>query len=266
MQLYTREDLLKRAWVADARQADLMIDAIAASYNGDINNFNCLINTVANLHWMAEALKCTDPDSFISQQLLSSEEHLQVNKLLFDIYNDNQTYTVTINQIVSGTQQSVTFSYTTSFGNDLDTVLNYFVNQIDTNSTIDVTAELANEPSAIKIIAEPGSAVFTTTGLSLITSVQIEHGGIENIYTTEETPINRCLTDENIQGIILKIERITGSLCGCDVNELVNDSIPAIIKYTGNVYPISLGPHQVIFTPTIDPDFNIQDFNLLDFN
>jgi|LakMenE18May11ns_1017448.scaffolds.fasta_scaffold9959202_6 hypothetical protein len=57
MDLYTREDVLKRAWVADAKQADLMIDAIAASYRGDIDEFHCLINTVANIHWMSEALK-----------------------------------------------------------------------------------------------------------------------------------------------------------------------------------------------------------------
>jgi hypothetical protein len=34
-----------------------MIDAIAASYRGDIDEFHCLINTVANIHWMSEALK-----------------------------------------------------------------------------------------------------------------------------------------------------------------------------------------------------------------
>jgi len=175
MQLYTREDLLKRAWVADARQADLMIDAIASSYNGDIDAFNCQMNTVANLLWLVEALKCTDPESIITTT---------------------------------------------------------FVQQITPES---------------------------------------------NEYTTTETPINRCITDENIQGIVLKIERIVGSLCGCDPSELVDDTIPDIIKYTRyNLYPIAGGPVQIIsiggiIPPPIVPeppvivDFNIQDFNPLDF-
>lgn len=57
MNLYTEEDLQKRAWIADSIQADIMIDAIEASYKGDTDLFHCLMNKVANLHWLSESLK-----------------------------------------------------------------------------------------------------------------------------------------------------------------------------------------------------------------
>jgi hypothetical protein len=125
MQLYTREDVLKRAWIADSKQADLMIDAIAASYNGDVDQFNCIFSSVANLHWLSEAIKCYNfPD--------------------FD------------------------------------------PNDFDDNDF------LANAQN--------------------------------------------CLTQENLEGIILRIENIVGSLCGCSPSSLTDDSIPDIIKYTDEKY------------------------------
>ena len=276
MQLYTREDLLKRAWVADARQADLMIDAIAASYNGDINNFNCLINTVANLHWMAEALKCTDPDSIKTQTVLSTEEVLQVSELEFAAYVNFVAYDITINQQVGNTPVSVSFSYSTAPPNNINTVLNYFLNEINTNTLLNVTAALGTNPNTIIVTAGSGDPVFATISLQRITSVEVVDGEEINKISIEETPVNRCLTDENIQGIVLKTERITGPLCGCDPNELIDDTIPDIIKYSNeNIYPIQGGPIQVvsvgvIIPPPINPldefnDFQIQDFNPLDF-
>lgn len=126
MQLYTREDVLKRAWIADSKQADLMIDAIAASYSGNVDQFNCLMNSVANLHWLSEALKC------------------------YRVVGD------------------------------------FDINDFDNND-------------------------FNVTGLN-------------------------CLTQENLQGIILNIENTVGSLCGCDPAALINDSLPDIIKYTDERY------------------------------
>ena len=276
MQLYTKDDLLRRAWVADARQADMMIDAIAASYNGDLGTFGCIMNGVANLHWLTESLKCVDPSSTVTKTLLSTEEQLQITELLFSDYNDGQTYSLTITQDVSGTTQTVTFSFTTSPGDDMDTVLAYFQNEIDTNAIIDVAAEVSAEPNRVILTARTGSPVFTVTLLSFIVATDNQNGGVVSDYTTVETPVGRCLTDENISGIVLKIERMVGSLCGCDPNDLIDDTLPDVVKYTNpSIYPIEGGPLQTISIGTLVPppivpepekvDFNIQDFNPLDF-
>jgi hypothetical protein len=276
MQLYTKDDLLKRAWVADARQADMMIDAIAASYNGDLGTFDCIINGVANLHWLTESLKCTDPSSTVTQTLLSSTEHLQVTELLFDPYVDFIQYDLTINQEVAGVYQSVTFSFTTGPGDDMSIVLAYFLGEINTSTIIDITAELGDDPDTLILTANSGSPIFTTTPLQFITATETQDGGLEEVYTTVETPVGRCLTDDNISGIVLKIERMVGSLCGCDPNDLIDDTLPDVVKYTNpSIYPIEGGPLQVISIGTLVPppiipipevvDFNIQDFNPLDF-
>lgn len=276
MQLYTKDDLLKRAWVADARQADMMIDAIAASYNGDLGSFDCIMNKVANLHWMSEALKCTDPSSTVVKTLLSTTEELQVTELLFDPYVDFIQYDLTINQEVAGVYQSVTFSFTTGPGDDMSIVLAYFLGEINTSTIIDITAELSDDPDTLILTANSGSPIFTTTPLQFITATETQDGGLEEVYTTVETPVGRCLTDENISGIVLKIERMVGSLCGCDPNDLIDDTLPDVVKYTNpSIYPIEGGPLQVISIGAIIPppiipipevvDFNIQDFNPLDF-
>jgi hypothetical protein len=276
MQLYTKDDLLKRAWVADARQADMMIDAIAASYNGDLGTFDCIINGVANLHWLTESLKCTDPSSTVTQTLLSSTEHLQVTELLFDPYVDFIQYDLTINQEVAGVYQSVTFSFTTGPGDDMSIVLAYFLGEINNSTIIDITAELGDDPDTLILTANSGSPIFTTTPLQFITATETQDGGLEEVYTTVETPVGRCLTDDNISGIVLKIERMVGSLCGCDPNDLIDDTLPDVVKYTNpSIYPIEGGPLQVISIGTLVPppiipipevvDFNIQDFNPLDF-
>lgn len=276
MQLYTKDDLLKRAWVADARQADMMIDAIAASYNGDLGTFDCIMNGVANLHWLTESLKCTDPSSTVTQTLLSSTEQLQVTELLFDPYTNFIQYDLTINQEVAGTPQSVTFSFTTGPGDNMSIVLAYFLGEINTSTIIDITAELGDDPDTLILTANSGSPIFTTTPLQFITATETQDGGLEEVYTTVETPVGRCLTDENISGIVLKIERMVGSLCGCDPNDLIDDTLPDVVKYTNpSIYPIEGGPLQVISIGTLVPppiipipevvDFNIQDFNPLDF-
>jgi hypothetical protein len=276
MQLYTKDDLLKRAWVADARQADMMIDAIAASYNGDLGTFDCIMNGVANLHWLTESLKCTDPSSTVTQTLLSSTEQLQVTELLFDPYVDFIQYDLTINQEVAGTPQSVTFSFTTGPGDNMSIVLAYFLGEINTSTIIDITAELGDDPDTLILTANSGSPIFTATPLQFITATETQDGGLEEVYTTVETPVGRCLTDDNISGIVLKIERMVGSLCGCDPNDLIDDTLPDVVKYTNpSIYPIEGGPLQVISIGTLVPppiipipevvDFNIQDFNPLDF-
>ena len=276
MQLYTKDDLLRRAWVADARQADMMINAIAASYNGDLSTFDCIMNKVANLHWMSEVLKCTDPSSSVVNTLLKTTEQLQITELLFDTYADLKQYSITINQVVSGTLQSVLFTFTTAVGNNMGTVLASFISQINASTTIDITAELATTPSKLILTASSGSPIFTTTGLVFITATETRDGGVTNEYTTLETPVGRCLTDENISGVVLKIERIVGSLCGCDPNDLIDDTLPDVVRFTNpSIYPIEGGPLQVIGIGTITPppiipipevvDFNIQDFNPLDF-
>jgi hypothetical protein len=277
MQLYTREDLLKRAWVADARQADMMIDAIAASYNGDINTFDCLINGVANLHWMSETLKCTDPSSTVTETVQSVEEVSQVTILTFDAYADFNLYEITINQNVEDVLQSVTFSFSTSPGDDINTVLNYFVTEISTNTLISVSAVIGvDDPNTIVLTAGGGYPIFTTTSLLLITAVEEVDGEYIEKIETVETPVGRCLTDENISGIVLRIERMVGSLCGCDPNDLIDDTLPDVVRFTNPIlYPIEGGPLQVISIGTIIPppivpepekvDFNIQDFNPIDF-
>ena len=276
MQLYTKDDLLRRAWVADARQADMMIDAIAASYNGDLGTFDCIMNGVANLHWMSEVLKCTDPSSSVAKTLLSTTEELQVTELLFDTYANSKQYSITLNQEVAGTFQSVAFTFTTAVGDNMDVVLAYFLGEINNNTLIDITAALATTASKLILTANSGSPIFTTTTLVFITATETQDGGVTNEYTTVETPVGRCLTDDNISGVVLKIERIVGSLCGCDPNDLIDDTLPDVVKYTNpSIYPIEGGPLQVISIGAIIPppiipipevvDFNIQDFNPIDF-
>lgn len=276
MQLYTKDDLLKRAWVADARQADMMIDAIAASYNGDLGTFDCIMNKVANLHWMSEALKCTDPSSTVVKTLLSTTEELQVTELLFDTYTNFRQYSITLNQEVAGTPQSVAFTFTTAPGDNMSIVLASFISQINASTTIDITAALATTANKLILTANSGSPIFTTTALQFITATETKDGGVTNEYTTVETPVGRCLTDDNISGVVLKIERMVGSLCGCDPNDLIDDTLPDVVKYTNpSIYPIEGGPLQVISIGAIIPppiipipevvDFDIQDFNPLDF-
>lgn len=276
MQLYTKDDLLRRAWVADARQADMMINAIAASYNGNLGMFDCIMNGVANLHWMSEALKCTDPSSTVVNTLLKTTEQLQVTELLFDTYANFIQYSATINQVVGGTPQSVSFSFTTAPGDNIGIVLASFISQINASTTIDITAVLATTANKLILTASSGSPIFTTTGLVFITATETQDGGVTNEYTTVETPVGRCLTDENISGIVLKIERMVGSLCGCDPNDLIDDTLPDVVRFTNPIiYPIEGGPLQTIGIGTITPppiipipevvDFNIQDFNPQDF-
>ena len=276
MQLYTKDDLLRRAWVADARQADMMIDAIAASYNGDLGTFDCIMNGVANLHWMSEVLKCTDPSSSVAKTLLSTTEELQVTELLFDTYANLKQYSITLSQEVAGAFQSVAFTFTTAPGNNMDVVLAYFLGEINNNTLIDIAAALATTANKLILTANSGSPIFTTTVLVNITATETQDGGLTNEYTTVETPVGRCLTDDNISGVVLKIERIVGSLCGCDPNDLIDDTLPDVVKYTNpSIYPIEGGPLQVISIGAIIPppivpipevvDFNIQDFNPLDF-
>jgi hypothetical protein len=225
---------------------------------------------------MSEALKCTDPSASVAKTLLKTIEQLQITELLFDTYADFKQYSITINQVVGGTPQSVLFTFTTAPGNDMSTVLASFISQINASTTIDITAELATTPSKLILTASVGSPIFTTTGLVFITATETRDGGVTNEYTTIETPVGRCLTDENISGVVLKIEKMVGSLCGCDPNELIDDTLPDVVKYTNpSIYPIEGGPLQIIGIGTITPppiipipevvDFNIQDFNPLDF-
>jgi hypothetical protein len=276
MQLYTKDDLLRRAWVADARQADMMIDAIAASYNGDLGTFDCIMNSVANLHWMSEVLKCTDPSSSVAKTLLSTTEELQVTELLFDAYANFKQYSITLNQEVAGVFQTVAFTFTTAPGDNMGIVLASFISQINASTTIDITAALATTANKLILTANSGSPIFTTTALVFVTATETQDGGVTNEYTTVETPVGRCLTDDNISGVVLKIERIVGSLCGCDPNDLIDDTLPDVVKYTNpSIYPIEGGPLQVISIGAIIPppiipipevvDFNIQDFNPQDF-
>ena len=70
MDTYTQTELQNRAWIADSVQVDLMIQAIEASYNGDNNSFNCLLNKVIKVHWLSALLKRSclkgdfNPDDF----------------------------------------------------------------------------------------------------------------------------------------------------------------------------------------------------------
>jgi hypothetical protein len=57
MNIYTKEELQKRAWIADSIQVDLMVQYISASYQGDVDTARCLLNKVIKVHWLSELMK-----------------------------------------------------------------------------------------------------------------------------------------------------------------------------------------------------------------
>lgn len=61
MPLYTRTNLLKLAWIADSNQVDYLVEAIAASYRGEVDRFNCLFGKVISLQTYTGLMKCIDP-------------------------------------------------------------------------------------------------------------------------------------------------------------------------------------------------------------
>jgi hypothetical protein len=237
MQLYTREDLLKRAWIADSKQADLMIDAIAASYSGDVDQFNCLMNGVANLHWLSETLKCTDPSSTKAEEVQQATAVPFFANISIPTFSIPLTFTLEISVLYNGVPQTEYIVYSTLSGDTKETVVAYFITTINSISW-NLEALVGGSADTFSIFANddnPIAKILTVTSFDV--DLVSEGTLVEKVMITE-TPVGRCLTDEQIQGIVLNVERIIGSLCGCDVNELINDVIPDIIKYTDeSIYP-----------------------------
>jgi hypothetical protein len=270
MQLYTREELLKRAWIADSVQADIMIEAIAASYNGDINTFHCLINKVANLHWLSQRIKCAQPSIGETTTELSNKEVSQVSSITLGNYDDFTYYAFTIIQTDSnGEQVIINVSYTSVPFDTIVTVVNELIGQINT-ATIDVTASNGTQSNEIIITANPGNPLFILqTGSPSQVYTLITPGLSVTKYTSSVEYSERCLTDEQIQAIVLNIELLAGSPCNCDPNKFIIDTIPNIIKYTSPQFASILPP------PPIgggggggggtQRDFNTPDFNNIDF-
>lgn len=280
MQLYTKEELLKRAWIADSVQADIMIEAIAASYNGDLNTFHCLINKVANLHWLSQRIKCAQPSLGETTTELSTREVSQVASLTLGNYADNEYYAFTIIQTGSNGDQVITnVSYTSTQGDTMQTVVNELINQINTtgqdfepedfesqdfftDNTIDVTASNGTQSNEIIITANPGNPLFILqTGSSVQVYTIITPGLSVTKYTSSVEYSERCLTDEQIQAIVLNIELLAGSPCNCDPNKFITDTIPNIIKYTSPTFASI-----VVFNQQNGRDFKSPDFNIIDFN
>jgi hypothetical protein len=270
MQLYTRNELLKRAWIADSVQADLMIDAIEASYNGDVNTFDCLMNTVANLHWLSQALKCIDPavgEPF--PVVIGALETLQVSKVVMNPFAEGITYSFYIAQSdQNGVIQSCTIAFTTVLGDDLETSragLISSVNALRDVGQIYVTAINGTNANEILLVALSGTPIFYLADISETTCSTITIGNNEVVYTSSVDYSNRCLTDEQIQGIVLKVETICGAPCVPDPQIFLTDTIPNIIQYTDVaqytvVYPVDDTP-----VVTKKFDFNQQDFKPNDF-
>lgn len=238
MQLYTRDDLLKRAWIADSKQADIMIDAIAESYNGNVDQFNCLMNGVANLHWLSETLKCTDPSATITEQVQQTVAvPFFANISLGVPFAIPLTFTLEISVLYNDVPQTQFIVYSTLFGDTIDTVVAYFIAQIN-GITWNLQALAGSESGTFSIFANDENPIAKILTITAFDAEIVEEGTLVNKLLIKEVPVGRCLTDEQIQGIVLNIENIIGSLCGCDVNELINDDIPDIIKYTDEaIYP-----------------------------
>jgi hypothetical protein len=287
MQLYTKEELLKRAWIADSVQADIMIEAIAASYNGDINTFHCLINKVANLHWLSERIKCAQPSIGETITELSNKEVSQVASITLGNYADFTYYAFTIIQTdSSGEQVIVNVSYTSVPGNTMETVVNELIDQINnagidfdpedfepedffTENILDVTASNGTQSNEIIITANPGNPLFIVIpGSPTQVYTIITPGSSVTKYTTSVEYSERCLTDEQIQAIVLNIELLAGSPCNCDPNKFITDTIPNIIAFTN---PIFNAPFIVNQIPGgggpggLQRDFKSPDFKLIDF-
>jgi len=279
MQLYTKEELLKRAWIADSVQADIMIEAIAASYNGDINTFDCLINKVANLHWLSQRIKCAQPSLGETTTELSTREVSQVASLTLGSYADNQLYTFSVTQINSnGDQVIANPSYISFPGDTIATVVNELINQVNTagedfdsddfeaedflaTSFLEVTASYGTQTDEIIITANPGNPLFILEiGSSSQVYTIITPGLSVTKYTSSVEYSTRCLTDEQIHAIVLNIELLAGSPCNCDPNKFITDTIPNIIKYTSPTFA-SILP----FNPPSTRDFKSPDFNNIDF-
>jgi hypothetical protein len=286
MQLYTKEELLKRAWIADSVQADIMIEAIAASYNGDINTFHCLINKVANLHWLSQRIKCVDPSIGETRTEVSTETVSQVSSITLGSYSDNEFYAFTIIQTDSNGNQIITNpSYTSNPGDTMVTVVNELINQINTTgvdfepedfepgdffteNTIDVVASNGMQSNEIIITANSSTPFFTLEqGSPSQVITLVTQGSSVTKYNTSVNYADRCLTDEQIQAIVLNIELLAGAPCGCDPNIFLTDTIPNIITFTSPIFasvipfspPGGGGPGQ------LRRDFNTPDFNSKDY-
>ena len=265
MQLYTREELLKRAWIADSVQADIMIEAIAASYNGDINAFHCLINKVANLHWLSERIKCVDPSIGETSTVFSTEEVLQVSSITLGSYADNQYYVFSVNQTDSNGDTVIAFaSYTSILGDTIETVVTALIDSLATQ-TIYVTASTGTEPDEIIITANAGNPLFILQAGTLSQVITLITRGVSSVkYNTAVEYSGRCLTDEQIQAIVLNIELLAGSPCGCDPNIFLTDTIPNIIRYSSGTYSSVIPYDNTGGGGSTTRDFNTPDFNSLD--
>lgn len=238
MQLYTREDLLKRAWIADSKQADIMIDAIAASYSGDADQFNCLMNSVANLHWLSETLKCTDPSATITdevQQTIATPFFANIS--LGVPFAIPLTFILEITVLYNDVPQTEFIVYSTSSGDTISTVVTYFVSQIN-GITWNLQAIAGSTSGTFSIFANDDNPIAQIISITSFAAEIVEQGTLVEKLMIKEVPVGRCLTDDQVQGVVLNVENIIGSLCGCDVNELINDDIPDIIKFTDEaIYP-----------------------------
>jgi hypothetical protein len=284
MQLYTKEELLKRAWIADSVQADIMIEAIAASYNGDLNTFHCLINKVANLHWLSQRIKCAQPSIGETTIELSTTEVSQVSSITLGEYADNELYTFTIIQTNSNGEQVVlNVSYTSILGDTMETVVNELIDQINNavidfdpedfdpedfwaEEIMDVTASSGTQLDEIIITADPGNPLFILQpGSPLQVYTLITPGLSVTKYTSSVEYSERCLTDEQIQAIVLNIELLAGSPCNCDPNKFITDTIPNIIQFTSPIFSVPFIVNGISGGGGNQRDFKSPDFNNIDF-
>jgi hypothetical protein len=284
MQLYTKEELLKRAWIADSVQADIMIEAIAASYSGDINTFDCLINKVANLHWLSERIKCAQPSIGETTIELSNKEVSQVASITLGNYADFTYYAFTIIQTdTNGEQVIVNVSYTSVPGDTIATVVNELIYQINnagidfdpedfepedffSENILDVTASNGAQSNEVIITANPGNPLFIVIPSSPSQVYTLITPGLSvTKYTSSVEYSERCLTDEQIQAIVLNIELLAGSPCNCDPNKFIIDTIPNIIKFTSPQFASILPPPPIGGGGGNQRDFKSPDFNNIDF-
>jgi hypothetical protein len=266
MQLYTREELLKRAWIADSVQADIMIEAIAASYNGDFNTFDCLINKVANLHWLSERIKCVDPSIGETTEVVSTREILQVSSLALGTFEVNRYYTFTVIQPDGiGDLFYAGPTYTSNSEDTIETVVIGLIESLATLTT-GVTASIGEQPDEIIITATAGNPLFILeTGGPYQTYTVITEGLSSTKSNSSVEYSGRCLTDEQIKAIVLNIELLAGSPCGCDPNIFLTDTIPNIITFTSPVFASVIPFSGNTGTGTGTRDFNTPDFNNIDF-
>jgi hypothetical protein len=263
MQLYTREELLKRAWIADSVQADIMIEAIAASYNGDFNTFDCLINKVANLHWLSERIKCVDPSIGETTTVISTQEISQVASITLGSFVVNRYYTFTVIQPDgSGDLVYAGPTYTSNSEDTIESVVLALIESLATLTT-GVTASLGEQPDEIIITATAGNPLFIVeTGGPFQTYTIITEGLSSEKFNSSVQYSDRCLTDEQIQAIVLNIELLAGAPCGCDPNIFLTDTIPNIIRYSSGAYASLIPFNEAGSGPR---DFNTPDFNSIDF-